>query len=45
MWESKYGVFSAKFIIHKAGEAAGITNYPFYPWVFNFVIFKKGAKL
>jgi hypothetical protein len=43
VWEPKYGVVLAKFVTHQAEEAAGVTNYPFIPWGFNFAIFRKDA--
>jgi hypothetical protein len=44
MWEPKYGVVSAKFVIHQVGEAARVKNYPFHPWAFEFAIFGKGIE-
>jgi predicted amidohydrolase len=39
VWEPKYGVVSAKFVTHQAGEAARVTNYPFYPLGIQFCYF------
>jgi hypothetical protein len=39
MWEPKYGVVSAKFVTHQAGEAAKVTNYPILSLGCSVVLF------